>query len=154
MKTLTSEITIKAGPAAVWSVLTDFESYPAWNPFIISISGEGKVGKQLSVSVKPFESRPMSFKPIILTFDKNKELKWKGKLFVTGLFDGEHYFKLNTNPDGTTHLVQGEAFSGLLIPLFQTYFQKVLEGFHLMNKALKKRCETSLERHKYQIRMQ
>jgi hypothetical protein len=36
----------------------------------------------------------MTFKPTILTLESNKEFRWKGKLGITGIFDGEHYFIL------------------------------------------------------------
>ena len=44
MKELHSEIVIDASPERVWDVLTDFASYPQWNPFIRRISGELEVG--------------------------------------------------------------------------------------------------------------
>jgi len=121
--------------------LTDFESYPEWNPFIISISGAKGVGDQLTVSIKPPDSKPMRFKPTILECENNKELRWRGKLFVSGLFDGEHYFVLEDSPDGTTLFTQGEEFSGLLVGLFEKGLRKTLQGFNLMNEALKRRCE-------------
>ena len=33
-KEIKTEILIKASPQIVWSILTDFENYPHWNPFI------------------------------------------------------------------------------------------------------------------------
>ena len=32
----------------VWSILTDFEKYPTWNPFLVSIKGELAKGKKLT----------------------------------------------------------------------------------------------------------
>jgi uncharacterized protein YndB with AHSA1/START domain len=37
MKELHSEIEIDASAERVWAILTDFASYPRWNPFIRSI---------------------------------------------------------------------------------------------------------------------
>ena len=39
MKELHSEIEIDASAERVWGILTDFASYPEWNPFIRRISG-------------------------------------------------------------------------------------------------------------------
>ena len=39
----------------------------------------------------------MTFKPNILVFEENKELRWLGKLFFKGLFDGEHKFEIIDN---------------------------------------------------------
>ena len=98
MKSLKSEITINAGPDAVWSVLTDFDSYPKWNPFIVSITGAKNVGGQLVVTIRPPGSRAMTFKPVVLSFQPEKEFRWRGKLLIKGLFDGEHHFQTQRQP--------------------------------------------------------
>ena len=142
MKTIKTEVTINAKPERIWATLTDFESFSEWNPFIRSISGEKKAGGQLVVRIKPPDSKPMKFKPLIITIDENKELRWKGKLLIKGLFDGEHYFVLRENEDGTTSFTQGENFSGLLVGLFGKTLEKTERGFTLMNEAIKDRCES------------
>jgi uncharacterized protein YndB with AHSA1/START domain len=43
-QTISTTITIQASANKVWTVLTNFETYPIWNPFIKSIEGEIKVG--------------------------------------------------------------------------------------------------------------
>jgi len=53
MKELHSEIEINASAERVWDILTDFASYPQWNPFIRSISGELEVGERLEVRLEP-----------------------------------------------------------------------------------------------------
>ena len=83
----------------------------------------------------------MRFKPIVLRFDPKKEFRWKGKFLIKGLFDGEHYFILNDNNDGTTKFIQGENFSGLLIKFMEKVLEQTKNGFVLMNKALKEQCE-------------
>ena len=57
MKELHSEIEIAASAQRVWDILTDFSSYPQWNPFIRRISGEAKIGERLDVHLEPPESR-------------------------------------------------------------------------------------------------
>ena len=47
MRDLRSEI--DASPEDVWQVLTDFDAYPEWNPFIRSIQGNPEVGSRLSI---------------------------------------------------------------------------------------------------------
>ena len=73
MKEIITEIIIDTKPEKVWEVLTDFENYPTWNPFIQKISGEQKVGLKLDVSIHPLEGNGMTFQPTLLKFEENRE---------------------------------------------------------------------------------
>lgn len=141
-KELITEIKIKANPAQVWAVLTDFSSYTTWNPFIKSLTGDVKVGKTITARLEPPKASGMTFKPKVLVFEANKKFVWLGHLFIKGLFDGEHSFELIDNLDGTTTFIQSEKFGGILVPLFNKMIEtNTKEGFESMNKALKERIE-------------
>jgi hypothetical protein len=141
MKTIETEITINAAPAKVWSVLTNFEEFPRWNPFIKSIEGDKSVGGKLATSILPPNRKLMHFKPRVLVFEENEELRWLGTAFVKGLFDGEHYFKINDLGNGSVKFVHGENFRGILVGLMSKVFVDTKLGFEQMNEALKKECE-------------
>jgi uncharacterized protein YndB with AHSA1/START domain len=69
---------INAPPAVVWSILSDFKSFPEWNPFVVKIEGPMKVGAQIEVAVQaPPGADPMKFEPVVLVVDPNKQFKWK-----------------------------------------------------------------------------
>ncbi len=141
-KVLETQIRIDASPAQVWAVLTDFEKYPDWNPFIKSFTGEVAVGHTIKVRLEPPGGNGMTFTPIVLVFEENKEFRWLGKLVFKGLFDGEHRFKLIDNGDGSTTFVQSEQFSGILVPLFSKMIEvNTRNGFEAMNRELKDRAE-------------
>lgn len=141
-KEVKTEILIKAAPEKVWAILTNFENYPNWNPFIKSITGQVKVGNIITARLEPPESKSMTFKPKVLVFDKNKEVRWLGHLIFPGLFDGEHKFKLTANENGTTTFRQSEKFTGILVPLFKKMLDKnTTNGFNLMNQKLKEIAE-------------
>jgi len=141
MKTLETEIEIAAPVERVWQVLTDYERHPEWNPFIRSIKGDKHQGGKLTVYLGPKDGNAMTFKPDILRYDENKELRWRGKLGVRGIFDGEHYFVLQDMGNGHTRFIHGERFSGLLIPLVGKMLLKTKLHFERMNVALKAECE-------------
>ncbi len=141
MKQIETEITIEATAEKVWQVLTDFESYPKWNPFVRSISGTAREGEKIKVFLKPPDAKGMTFHPKVKKSEPGKEFRWKGQLGLPGIFDGEHYFLLNEISSKRTHLTHGEKFSGLLIPFMGGMIDKTREGFELMNKTLKKECE-------------
>lgn len=107
-KEIKTEILINASPEIVWAVLTNLDDYPNWNPFIKSIKGEAKVGKKITARIEPPDAKGMTFKPKILVFDQNKELRWLGHLLFAGLFDGEHKFELIDNKNGTTTLYRAK----------------------------------------------
>ena len=142
MHSIETEIEIHASAERVWELLTDFASYPRWNPFVRSIEGELIVGRNLSVFIQPTGSSGMRFRPTLLAVSPSRELRWKGKLLLPGVFDGEHFFKLETAPNRGVRFHQGERFTGLLVPLFRKSLDGATrQGFIAMNEALKREAE-------------
>jgi hypothetical protein len=142
MKQLYTEIEIDASAKRVWELLTDFASYPEWNPFIRSIGGQPAPGERLRARLEPPGGLAMTFKPKVLTAEPNRELRWLGHLLVPGLFDGEHSFTIQPLEDDRVRFVQREVFRGLLVPLFARSLEsKTRRGFEEMNRALKGRVE-------------
>lgn len=143
-KEIKTEILIMASPAKVWSILTNFEQYPNWNPFIKSLTGEVAVGNKIKARMEPPGAKGMTFKPRVLAFDAHKEFRWIGHLLFPGLFDGEHKFVLIDNGDGSTTFRQSEKFKGILVPLFKKMLDvNTIDGFNQMNQALKTLAEQS-----------
>lgn len=139
---INTEIQINAPIETVWDVLTDFDHYPNWNPFIKSISGKLEVGKTLKVTIQPPNSGIMRFKPRILELATKQKIKWLGHLLVPGIFDGKHSFELIPVGDGRTRFVQSEEFKGLLVPLMASKLNRdTRKGFEEMNQSLKTEAE-------------
>ena len=139
--TITTSIDIEAPPEAVWAVLTNFPAYGDWNPFMDRVIGNPAVGEKLVVHMKPNGGRGMTFKPTVLVAAPGQELRWLGKLLVSGLFDGEHSFALHVNGGGTTHLTQSETFTGVLSAALKRTLGHTETGFIAFNEALKQRVE-------------
>ena len=145
MKTIHTTSTIEATPIQIWDQLVDFESHQHWNPFFASIEGDAVVGSSLIVTArgKGDDHTGMTFKPTVLVAEEGSELRWDGKLAFGGLFDGQHFFVLTANDDGTTTLEHGEDFRGILIPFMGKILRETEEGFVAFNEALKQRVEAS-----------
>jgi hypothetical protein len=143
MKEIITTIDIPASPERVWRVLTDFASYPKWNPFIRGVQGSLQEGTRLRVRVRiPPGGRARIFSPIVLKVIPAAELRWRGKLFIKGLFDGEHIFIMVPQGLEGTQFIQRERFSGLLAPLLMPFIAgKTHKSFEAMNRALKKAAE-------------
>ena len=140
---ITTEIKIKSNIEDVWKEFINFEEYKNWNPAIYEVSGVLNEGEILKIVVK-INGSTMVFKPKILKYKENSELRWLGKLFIPKIFDGEHYFIVKDNLDGTTTFIHGENFSGVLIPFFTKMILDTKKNFEAMNEELKKRAENDL----------
>jgi hypothetical protein len=144
MHEIITSIEIEAPPHRVWTTLIDFPAHPKWNPFIRNLEGSARVGDRLRVSIQPPGGRAMTFKPKVLSAIPDQELRWLGHLIVPGVFDGDHFFKIEPlNGGRRTRFTHGERFSGLLVPLLRRSLERgTRQGFEAMNHALKTRLET------------
>jgi len=140
MPTIETTTTIAADPERVWGVLTDIESYPAWNPFIVGGSGEFRKGERVALKMQPPGGGEMTFRPTVLEAERARKLRWLGRLLVPGIFDGEHWFSLEPVEAGTL-LTQGERFTGLLPRFMGGTLARTERGFESLNAALKERAE-------------
>ena len=143
MNRIETSTDIDAPPEAVWAALTDVDAYHGWNPFM-SIGERPVAGERVSVHLTPPGGRTTTFTPEVLVAD-GRELRWRGKLFVDGLYDGEHSFTLVERPDGTTRRAHAESFSGLLVgPINRWLGDSTEQGLEEMNRALKARVESQV----------
>jgi hypothetical protein len=143
MRELNTEIDINASAERVWRVLTDFNAYSQWNPFIRRVEGKPEVGSRLSIVIRPPDAQAMKFSPTVLTVEPERELRWLGRLLVRGLFDGEHIFRIEAVDADRVRFQHREEFRGLLVPLlWKSLDTGTRRGFHEMNFALKERVET------------
>lgn len=137
MKEIITNIEINATPEEVWRVLVDFPSHAKWNPFFARMEGEPTVGSTLVIKARNKDGgEGIGFTPTVLEADPARVLRWKGKFVVKGLFDGQHYFILESIADGRTRLTHGEQFNGILVPLMGKILTETEEGFNKLNSAL------------------
>lgn len=141
MKTIAADIIIEAKPETIWNILTDFNAYADWNPFIVSSSGKAAQGTRITNKMKQGE-KIYTFRPKLTIVDHNKKLEWLGRLILPGIFDGRHSFVLENLGDGRVRLTQGEQFSGIFSGMIMKKIgAQTLQGFRAMNEALKARAE-------------
>jgi len=142
MHDIKTEIEIAAPPERVWSILLDFPAHPEWNPFVRSITGNPKPGERLEGFIQPQGGRGMTFRPTVLVAAANREFRWLGRFILPGILDGEHYFQIFPITPNRVRFLQGEKFSGVLVPLAKSGLEGGTKaGFIAMNEALKARAE-------------
>lgn len=141
-KDIYTEIEINASAEKVWKILTDFEKFPAWNPFVIKVLGKPQTGERLEIEVQLPEAQKLKFTPVILKAEENKELRWVGDLPL-GAFRGEHFYKIEPLSENNIRFVHGEHFSGWMVRIIWGLVGKqTAKGYVIMNEALKKHAES------------
>ena len=139
-KEIITEIVINAPKEKVWKVLTDFNNYPKWNKFIVSITGKAEP-KATLINKLNLNGKIQTFKPTVVKVVENKLFEWVGKLPL-GLFNGLHTFEIISLDGNQVKLVHKEKFSGLLSGLILKMIkEETQKGFIAMNKALKIQAE-------------
>jgi hypothetical protein len=140
-KEIVTEIEINAPPTRVWEILTDFEKYPTWNPFIKKISGEAVRNKKLEVHMPDPRGGTMIFTPTVLVAEKDRELRWLGGS-EGDVFNGEHRFLIEPIENNKMHFIQTEKFTGSMVESLEQWLDTaVKQNFEDMNIALKQRAE-------------
>ncbi len=146
MLELRTEIEIDAPVERVWEVLTDFDRFPEWNPFIRQIRGNMRVGSRLEVFIGASGTQGMRFRPTVMKVVPNRELRWLGRLGLPRLFDGEHIFQIDPLGPMRARFIQRERFRSLLVPLLARSLNRdARRGFDEMNRALRARVTASSE---------
>ncbi len=148
MPAIETGIDIAAPPWRVWRLLTDFDAYPAWNPFLTRVEGRPEPGARLRVRVEaPGRGRrsALVLTPRVVALEMGRTLRWRGRLLsVPGLLDAEHGFELDWLAGGdATRLRHAARFSGLLAPLVAVggVPEAARRGSEAMGAALKALAE-------------
>ena len=142
MKTIETNIVIDSTAEKVWNILINFEEYELWNPFMTKVIGNANLGSKIEVNIKTISGKKRTYYPIITRCETNRELRWKGKSFLPGVFDGERIFVLENSNDDKILFYHKEIFSGLGVRLVGNKLDESLrESFVTMNEALKVRAE-------------
>ena len=145
MYEIVTDIEIKASPAQVWHALTDFQSYPRWNPSIRTIEGTAAKGQKLKVLFQPDGAFGMKFSAVVIASVLEKEFRWMGCFLFPAIFSGEHYFLIQPFAPNCSKLIHGERFSGLLSPIMQRLLaERNKVAYSAMNHALKAYVESKI----------
>ncbi|HET8757075.1 MAG TPA: SRPBCC domain-containing protein [Solirubrobacteraceae bacterium] len=136
-----TETVIKAPAERVWAEMTDFGSFPSWNPFVREASGRLEPGEQLKIRLQ-LDRMKMTFKPRVTVVEPGRELRWLATLGRPGVFDVDRAFQIEPR-DGGVLFVMSEECTGWLTPvMFATNLEAQLyRGYDAFNNALRRRVE-------------
>jgi len=133
------EIEIAASPEAVWNVLTDFESWPRWNPDVKSISVEGDLAPG---TMFRWKAGPGTISSTIQEVEPPRRLAWTGTTFG---IKAKHVYRLEPRGEATFVRTQ-ESYDGFVARLLRGSLQRTLEKAlsdglrHLKTEAERRRA--------------
>jgi hypothetical protein len=134
--TLQASIQIRATPRQVWAIVRDLRAYHRWNPFIISSTGDLRVGAVLT-NVMHDATGNTTFTPTVQVVAPDRELRWLGRVGPGGIFDGQHTLTIRQLGPDLVLFTQREDFTGIAVPFYEGHLRAdTLPQFRAMNAAL------------------
>jgi hypothetical protein len=136
-----TEVLIRADPARVWAILTDFPGYARWNPWIVSVGGTPTPGSDLLLqSVHVPGTRPTEGLVTLVSVEF-PEMRWEGGHPDRSILKGEHVFRCEA-AEGGCRFRHSEEFSGISAErLLMDVGARIRANFQLFNDALKRISE-------------
>lgn len=140
---ISTSIEIEAKKEEIWESLTDFKSFPAWNPFLRKIWIKNLLpGEPFWLLVHAPSSFPVLMRGKMLRIDPLSLILWQCDLIHPFLLRGMHKLELLEATPTATRFFHTERFEGILpFFLWMAIKPRVQEGFELMNQALKNKLE-------------
>lgn len=130
-------IAIPARAGVAWSVLTDLESYPDWNPFIRKAEGQRRAGARWRLELTLNGRSYRTVRVQVVCWEPGRRLTWRGGIPKPHLITGTHDFRITETRQGVD-LTQAETFAGWLAPvLFPWLRARTQARFTEMNAALR-----------------
>lgn len=139
---LHASIEIAAPCAQVWKIITDFSSYPQWNPLITHVQGNLQMDAKIIQTVQIHAKKRVRQSQQIRLIDAPYRLCWGTKIFHPRLLAAERWQYVEAISDHRCRYTTYDDFSGLLSPIVRHLYQVSLQqGFERMALALKNYAE-------------
>jgi hypothetical protein len=149
MLTLRAAADIEAPIERVHAIMMDFARYAEWNPFVVGLAGEARLGSVLTLDVRFHDGRRHRTRERIevLTAPGDRaEMTYRflGPLDRLGLVRGSRRQVLTRLGEGRTRYETEESFTGLLVVFLPR--AGIQRGFEDHARALKQRAERGEDR--------
>lgn len=137
-----TDIIIDAPAERVWQALSDFPSYPDWNPLVRRVGGTLAPGAHLAVTLAASDGSERTAHPTVVHLRPGREMRWRDRPGVPWLMDTESSFKIEPLGPEQIRFVHWQATSGLLaLFLGASGDTRLRERLNAMNVALKGQAE-------------
>ncbi len=148
MKVLRTRIHVQGTPEQVWHVLTDFDRYQDWNPFIHRVVGEPGPGGDLIIQCREAGWRATTLHCTITDWQPGKTLGWEWRIGARWMCHGTHTFTIRPQSGAGVLFIQEHLMEGALLNLFAGQLcETCASGVRAMDHALKNRVENAIHNH-------
>lgn len=131
-----TEITINTSAAEVWQLLTDFDAYANWHPYILAVEGKVALKEKIKVTTIDADATTDQFSAFILVFEPGKQLAWGGSLGF--IFSARHYYIIEPINDNQILFIQGEYWHGVFGRSYgKKIYLETYQKFIAMNSKMK-----------------
>ena len=113
-------VVIQAPRAAIWSLLTDFQQYETWNPYVTRGSGTLAEGSEVSLTLRPKGGDATTRSAEILVLHPRRKFEWRTRRLLPGVLDYEQVFRILPLGGERWRVVQEARIEGLLA-LFEDF---------------------------------
>jgi hypothetical protein len=136
---------ISAPSDLVWEVITDFDTYGQWNPFVVGCSSTLEVGSPIDMRVHIFRGFAQPQRERIFEHVPGKMFCYGVPPDALGAIRSRRCHEVSQTVDGACSYHSYFELSGWLAPLVRALFGPRLErGFESMSQGIKTRAESLL----------
>lgn len=134
---------VAASPDRVWEVISDFDSWPEWNPSVPSIKGDLKIGNVCAVKLVMPGRPSVNVKVTLTDVDPGRRFAWHGNIAHDRFFAGDRSLDIEPQADGTVLVTHTEEVTGAIFPVFKALIgEAAIQAHHDdLNAGLKQRAE-------------
>jgi hypothetical protein len=131
-------VVVEAPRERIWSLLTEFDAYRDWNPYITRASGSALEGATVDLHAEPQGEDAEDLTAKVLIVHPRRKLEWQTRKFAPGVLDHEQIFRVIPAGPNRWRIVQEARFEGVLALFVDLDGER--RGLALMLQALADRA--------------
>jgi hypothetical protein len=133
---------VATSPDAVWRVITDFDRYGEWNPFVVACRSTLVVGAPIVMRVRLVPWLAQTQRETVFEHEPGRRFCYGVAGGTLGAIASRRSHEVVALEEGCTRYVSRFALSGWLAPVVRALLGRRLEyGFHAMTVGVRDRAE-------------
>ena len=134
-------VEIQASAETVWEVITDFDAYGEWNPFVVGCRSTLRVGDPIDMNVRLFPGLTQKQRETILEHVPGKRMCYGIPGMALGALSSRRSHEVYPLDPGRTRYDSHFELSGWFAPVVRMLMGARLQaGFEAMTEALARRA--------------